>query len=144
MSFQKGTNTKTYRNNLIIKHYFRPSKTIVSLKRHPPHLATTIHKQQSNGTFFSHLIFLYNLCQPSTSFNSFEDYFLLSKAHTQKCKCYTTAISTGHISTEMFFFIGNTIPLNRFMQGENSLCNIQYATVRMSLTFELIQVYSLF
>ncbi len=73
MSFQKGTNTKTYRNNLIIKHYFRPSKTIVSLKRHPPHLATTIHKQQSNGTFFSHLIFLYNLCQPSTSFNRFED-----------------------------------------------------------------------
>lgn len=29
------------------------------------------------------------------------------------------------------------------MQGENPLCNIQYATVRMSLTFELIQVYSL-
>lgn len=30
------------------------------------------------------------------------------------------------------------------MQGENPLCNIQYATVRMSLTFELIQVNSLF
>lgn len=59
-------------------------------------------------------------------------------------KCYTTAISTGHMSTEMFIFIGNTIPLNRFMQGENPLCNIQYATVRMSLTFELIQVNSLF
>lgn len=58
-------------------------------------------------------------------------------------KCYTTAISTGHMSTEMFIFIGNTIPLNRFMQGENPLCNIQYATVRMSLTFELIQVNSL-
>ncbi len=58
--------------------------------------------------------------------------FLVFISAHKSVKCYTTAISTGHMSTEMFIFIGNTIPLNRFMQGEHSLCNIQYATVRMS------------